>query len=172
MNDLQPQPFLTSTRNGRQFVGSAVAVQAYIFDEQGRILLLHSPRRNPPNQWQVVSGGLEPAETVLEGVLREVSEEAGPDVCVKPLGTIHAQTFHYDAGVPYMIGIYYLLAYEGGEPQPGDDMADAIIRWWSPEEMEQEGITFHASTHPWMIKRGWQLYQLWKDETPLLQPCI
>ena len=51
------------------------------------------------------------------------------------MGVVHAHTFHFDAQVPYMIGIYYLLAYEGGEVQPGDDMRDALYRWWSLEPL-------------------------------------
>ena len=58
---------------------------------------------------------------MLAGVLREVREEAGPHLQVRPLGVVHAQTFHFDHHVPYMIGLYYLLAYAGGAVQSGDD---------------------------------------------------
>ena len=98
-----------------------------------------------PGEWQIISGGLEAAETVLDRVLREVREEAGPQVQVRPLGVVHAHTFHFDDHVPYMIGIYYLLVYEGGEVQPGDDMRDAHYRWWSLEELTAANVRFHAS---------------------------
>jgi hypothetical protein len=89
------------------------------------------------------------------------------------LGVVHAQTFHYDDQVPYMIGIYYLLAYEGGEVQPGDDMRDAHYRWWSLEELTAANIQFHPSTHLWMLQRAVALYRCWKDRPAVpLQPAL
>jgi ADP-ribose pyrophosphatase YjhB (NUDIX family) len=115
------QPVITNKKGTRNFVCSAVALQGVVVNAEGQILLLSSPTRNPDGAWQVVSGALEAGETVLEGTLREVREELG-EIQVRPLRTIHAQTFHYDENVQYMIAIYYLLAYEGGEVVPGDDM--------------------------------------------------
>jgi hypothetical protein len=64
----------------------------------------------------------------------------------------------------YMIGIHYLLAYEGGEVQPGDDMHDAHYRWWSIEELTTPNILFHPSTHLWRLQRTVALYRCWKDQ--------
>jgi ADP-ribose pyrophosphatase YjhB (NUDIX family) len=90
----QQQPFMTAVQGARRFACSAVAVQALILNADERILLLSAPTRNRLGEWQIISGGLEAAETVLDGVLREVREEAGPQVQVRPLGVVHAQTFH------------------------------------------------------------------------------
>lgn len=46
--------------------------------------------------------------------LREVREEAGPDLRVRPLGVVHASTFAYDDRVRRMISVVYLMAHEGG----------------------------------------------------------
>jgi ADP-ribose pyrophosphatase YjhB (NUDIX family) len=169
----QQQPFMTNAQGTRRFICSAVAVQAIILNTDERILLLSSPIRNHQGEWQIISGGLEAAETVLAGVLREVREEAGPQVQVRPLGVVHAQTFHFDDQVPYMIGIYYLCAYEGGEIQPGDDMRDAHYRWWSLEELTVANVRFHPSTHLWMLQRAVALYRCWKDQPAVtLQPDL
>lgn len=128
---------------------------------------------NHPNEWQVISGSLEAAETVLEGVLREVSEEAGPQLRVRPLGVVHAHSFHFDAQVRYMIGIHYLLAYEGGEVQPGDDMHDAQYRWWTLEDLLAADIRFHPSTHLWILQRAVALYRCWQGQPAVpLQPDL
>src|SRR5262252_3425838 len=95
------QPFLTTAQGTHRFACSAVAVQAIIVNADERVLLLSSPTKNRPDEWQVISGGLEAAETVLAGVLREGREEAGPHLQVRPLGVVHAQTFHFDHHVPY-----------------------------------------------------------------------
>ncbi|MCA9926629.1 MAG: NUDIX hydrolase [Anaerolineales bacterium] len=159
----------------RVFPAYPVALQALIINEDERFLLLSSPTRNGHNEWQVISGGLDANETILDGLLREVGEEAGADVRVRPLTTIHTQTFTFDSHIPFMIGIYFLLAYEGGNVVPGDDMAGSNIRWWSVSELEQAEIRFHPSTHLWMLKRGVEMYRMLR-ERPLppsvLQPPL
>ena len=166
------QPFITDAQ-GRRFACSAVAVQAIIVDADERLLLLSSPTRNPAGEWQTISGSLEAAETVLAGVLREVREEVGPQVRARPLGVVHTHTFHFDAQVPYMLGVYYLCAYEGGRIQPGDDMRDAHWRWWSIAELTAAPIRFHRSIHLWMLQRAVGLYRLWKEQPAVpLQPAL
>jgi len=164
------QPFISNQKGTRRFACSAVAVQAVVVSPEERTLLLSSPTRNGEGIWQVVSGALEAGETVLEGTLREVREELGGDVRVRPLGTIHVQTFHYDDNVQYMIAIYYLFAYEGGEVRPGDDMLGSQYRWWSMDELEKEKV--HVVVPPgqnWILERGVELYRLWKDQSLELQ---
>ena len=158
------QPFLTTPQGTRRFACSAVAVQAIILNADERVLLLSSPTKNHPGEWQIISGALEAAETVLAGVLREVREEAGPHIQGRPLGVVHAQTFHFDVQVPYMIGIYYLLAYEGGQVQPGDDMYDSQFRWWRLEELVQEKVKLFVPPQLWVLQRAIELYRLWKEQ--------
>jgi ADP-ribose pyrophosphatase YjhB (NUDIX family) len=160
------QPTVTDTR-GRQFACSVVAVLGIIVDEDRRLLLLAHPARR--GTWEVINGALEAEETVLEGVLREVREEAGPDVRVRPLGTVHASTFRYDDTVQYLISLCYLLAYEGGEIQPGDDMRGSQYRWWSLEELANEGVQVVVPRQKWVLERAVELYHLWKGQTLELQ---
>lgn len=164
------QPFVTAAGpEQRRFATSAVAVQAIIVNQAEEILLLSSPRRK--QGWQTVSGGLEARETVVDGALREISEEVGVDVRVRPLGTVHVETFHYDENVQYMLGVYYLFAYQGGEVLPGDDMAGSDFRWWTPAELNEPGVEFHPSAKPWMLERAVELYRLWVDQADApLQP--
>ncbi len=159
------QPIVTSVR-GRRFSCSPAAVVGIIVDEAERILLLAHPKNN--GAWEVVNGGLEAEETLLEGALREVHEEAGAQVQVRPLGVIYAGTFHYDDNVQFMISVDFLFAYEGGPVQPGDDMAGSAYRWWSLDEMraEQPLIVVPGEDQFWILERAVQLYRLWRD-TPL-----
>ena len=140
-----------------------MALTPIIIDSEERILLLASPTRRPDGAWQLVSGALEAGETVLEGILRETREEAGSDLQVRPLGTVHAHTFYYDKNVPFMIGIYYLLAYEGGPVQPGDDMIDSQFRWWRLEELIQKKVKLFVPPQLWVLQRAIELYRLWKE---------
>ena len=164
------QPVIVSQKE-RPFAASAIALQAILVNDQEQILLLNSPTRT--QGWQVISGGLEAGETILDGIKREVAEEVGPDVRVRPLGVVHVQTFHYDENVRFMVGIYYLMAYEGGKIVPGDDMAGSTCRWWSLDELDDDNLHRHPTFIPWMLRRAIDLYRLWKDdpERPL-QPEI
>jgi len=163
-------PFVQKKKGTRRFACSAVAVQAVVVSPQETTLLLSSPVRNPGGVWQVVSGALEAGETVLEGTLREAREELGPKIRLRPLGTIHVQTFHYDENIQYMIAIYYLLAYEGGEVLPGDDMQGSQYRWLSLSELDDENVKIVVPPgQTWILKRAIELYRLWKDQTLQLQ---
>jgi len=120
----------------------------------------------------VVSGALEAGETLLAGVEREISEEIGEDVIVRPLGVVHAETFHYDKRVRFMLGIYYLLAYVSGSILPGDDMEGSEFRWWRLDELLTVHLDLHVTAKPWMLKRAVELYRAWNGSTVPLQPDL
>ena len=65
--------------------------------------------------WQVVSGAIEEGESPVEALLREVAEEAGPEVSIRPVGSVHTWLHHFDAAVPAMLSIAYVATYLGGE---------------------------------------------------------
>lgn len=168
---MSKQPIITTAGpKYRQFTASAVAVQAIIINQAEEVLLLYSLTRK--QGWQVVSGALEANETLLDGTLREVYEELGQNIEVRPLGTVHVETFHYDPQVQYMLSSYYLFAYQESPIVPGDDMIGSEYRWWSRAELN-ETVDFHPSTKPWMLNRAIELYGLWvnKPELPL-QPIL
>ncbi|MGC1377058.1 MAG: NUDIX hydrolase, partial [Anaerolineales bacterium] len=94
--------------NGRPFACSTVVIYSIVVNPNQKILLLSSPTRNNDGAWQIVGGALEAEETILAGVLRETREEVGADLCVRPLGTVHTETYKYDDNLQYLIGVYYL----------------------------------------------------------------
>jgi ADP-ribose pyrophosphatase YjhB (NUDIX family) len=167
MVDLQPK---ISTADGRrQFACLPAAVLGIIVNEKEEILLLAHP--DLPGGWQVVNGALEAGETPLEGTLRETYEELGSHVQVRPLGTVHVSAFHYDEKVPYMLSIAYLLAYEGGEVQPGDDMEGSQYRWWSLDEIAIGEVELIIPPgEKWLLARAVDLYRVWINEDAAAQP--
>lgn len=167
------QPIVhTGPPRHRPFVTTPIALQAIIMNDEEQFLLLNSPRRQ--QGWQTVSGAIEAGETILGGTLREVGEELGESVRVRPLGIVHAETFHYDERVRFMVSTYYLMVYEGGEIVPGDDMAGSEARWWLLDELVNEvDLHFHDSIKLWLLRRSVDLYRLWKDEGERpLQPLL
>lgn len=62
-----------------------VAVGGFVFDADGRVLLIE--RGQPPSEglWSIPGGKLEPGETLSHAVARELREETGLVVEVGPL---------------------------------------------------------------------------------------
>jgi ADP-ribose pyrophosphatase YjhB (NUDIX family) len=158
------QPELVSA-NGRRFAGFAAAVLVFVIDgsapESPRVLLLSSPRRT--RGWEIVNGGLEAGETLLDGAAREVAEEAGPDVSARVLGVVHASTWRYDEAVTHMISTFFVAAYEGGDVVPGDDMAGSSVRWATLDEVRSLAAS-GSSLVPgelWLFERAFESFERW-----------
>ncbi len=156
------QPTLTSADGQRTFACSAAAVLAFVFDSRERLLLLAPPES--PDEWEVISGGMEADETVLEAMLREIREEAGPDFNVRPLANLHTSSFHYDDAVGRLISVAFVLAHEGGQVVASDDMAGAKVHWASLEEIESGQLKVVVPQQKWMFRRALRLYRMFKDE--------
>jgi ADP-ribose pyrophosphatase YjhB (NUDIX family) len=76
----------------------AVAVSAFIQDEQGRLLMI---RRTDNNLYSIPGGQVEPGETLSQAAVREVKEETGIEVEVTGLIGIYSNPNHviaYDDG--------------------------------------------------------------------------
>jgi 8-oxo-dGTP pyrophosphatase MutT (NUDIX family) len=163
------QPCITTADGRRRFACSPVAILVFIVNEREEVLLLAHPKRG--GSWEVVTGALEAGETVVEGALRETREEAGEKVRVRPLGTVHVSTFHYDENVQYMLSVGYLMAYESGRIQPGDDMAGSRYKWWGLNDLTQEKVKVLVPPDgKWLIERAIELYRMWVGREMELQP--
>jgi 8-oxo-dGTP pyrophosphatase MutT (NUDIX family) len=171
MNDPMeyPQPYVTTVDGNRRFACSPVEVLAILVNEREEILLLAPPEQL--GRWQVVNGGMEAGETALAAAIRETYEEVGSGIRVRPLGTVHVSTFHYDERVRCMLSVAYLLAFEGGEIQPGDDMEGSEYRWWSLDDMASEDIELIIPPDEiWLLARAVDLYRLWRQDAAADQP--
>jgi ADP-ribose pyrophosphatase YjhB (NUDIX family) len=165
------QPIIVDAARERTFACFPAAVLAFVVDAEERILLLAHPRRK--GEWEVVNGALEAGETLLDEVMREVREEIGDSVRVRPLGTLHAFTFVYDGQVQYMLSLCYLLEHQGGEVRPGDDMRGSAFRWWSLDELADDGVRLIVPRdQKWLAARAIGLYRLWRDQQVDLQPTL
>lgn len=156
------QPRVPNARGTREFATSPAAVVVFLIDEYERLLLFKHPRRA---LWEVVSGALEAGETVWEGALREVREEAGPGVQVEPLGALHTATFRFDDNNHYMLSLSLLMACRGGAAQPGDDMAGSEVRWFTFDELDAPDLPLlPPADQPFLRRRALALYRLWQAE--------
>jgi len=102
-------------------VTPVVAVGAFVFDRDGRVLLVQ--RGRPPGEglWTVPGGRLEPGETLVQGVAREVREETG---LIVEVGVLACVVEHISDGYHYVI-LDYLARPIGGTLAAATDVTDA-----------------------------------------------
>lgn len=79
-----------------------IGVFGIIFDERGRVLLCH---RTDYDLWNLPGGGLEPQESITDGVEREVKEETGLDVEVGRLVGVYTKTDRNDIAFAFICKI-------------------------------------------------------------------
>jgi 8-oxo-dGTP pyrophosphatase MutT (NUDIX family) len=163
------QPIITA-KSGRQFVGHAAGLIALIINQEERFLMLSQPKR--AGKWEPVNGAYDAGETLLEGMLREIGEEAGKAVRVRPLTVVHSYNFRYDDAVPKMLSVIFLFEYLGGEVAPDDDMAGSEVKWMSVEEIHSGNYNIIVpSQQLWIYDRAVKFYHLLKDAPEVnLQP--
>lgn len=122
-----------TTAAGHQLACYPAAVLAFIVDSWDRFLLHRQPGQTG---WEVVSGTLEPGETVSKAVIRGVKEAVGAEFLAIYLGVLDTFTFVFDANLPPLISIGCLLRHRGGELRPGKHVLEAEFRWWELAELD------------------------------------
>jgi 8-oxo-dGTP pyrophosphatase MutT (NUDIX family) len=157
---MKPLPTVTSGSGKRIFSCFPGAVLVICVNDDEQLLLLSKKQA----EWGVVAGAIEDNETVLDSALRESKEELGEGVRLRPLGTVHTHSFHYDENAHHMLSVFYLVHYLGGEIVPGDDMAGSEFRWWDLCDIEEYTNQIVVPEKQfWIFERAVQLFRLYKD---------
>ncbi len=117
--------------------GDIPCVGAIVLDAQGRLLMVQ--RANPPaqGQWSIPGGRVEPGESAVDAVVREVREETNLRVRVKrEVGTV---TRDAPTGGRYVIRDFFAEQVEVACPVAGDDALDA--RFVHPDDFPSLAVT-------------------------------
>jgi 8-oxo-dGTP diphosphatase len=117
--------------------GSVIpCVGAVIKDDEGRLLLIKRGHEPAAGLWSLPGGRIEPGETDLEALIREIAEETGLEIeAGRLLGTVQRPGLH---GAVIDIRDYTATVI-GGTLSPGDDAADA--RWVDVAELDGLALT-------------------------------
>lgn len=120
-----------------------IAVLCYLFDEQGRVLLLH--RRKPPNEdlYSPIGGKLEQSigESPTVCAQREIQEETGLDVAIDDLhltGMVSENAFGGDTH-------WLMFLYEVTRPIAADAIGEmtfdeGVLEWHDRQEISRLSI--------------------------------
>jgi len=103
-----------------------VAVGAYIFDENGKLLLLL--RRNPPRIFAPPGGRLRPDEDPREGLLREIREETSIEVELFEPVLLWFGRIVQDS--PLYIGLDFIARAKTKEVKLSDEHIDFVWATW------------------------------------------
>lgn len=106
-----------------------VSVAALVTNDCGEILLVKSPWRG----WEYPGGLIEPGETFLEALHREILEESGVEVEITGLVGICKNTERN------IVNIDFTARYISGELTPSEESTEVI---WATPQKAMELITF------------------------------
>ncbi len=138
------------------------SVRALIVDPDGHVLLVRFDWEGVEPAggfWANPGGGIEPGESRLEAIQRELREELG--MVVDSLGselwtkTARCPMGGWDGQVDHI----HLYRTERFEPSPQMSTAQLTaenihdIRWWSPEELTSSNATFAPRSLPRLLRR-------------------
>ncbi|MGW4395728.1 NUDIX hydrolase [Amycolatopsis nivea] len=117
----------------------AVAVSAFIQDDDGRILMI---RRTDNDLYSIPGGQLELGETLSQAAVREVREETGMECKVSGVIGLYSNPHHviaYDDGeVRQEFSICFRAAAIGGQLHTSDESREVL--WVAPAEIAELNI--------------------------------
>ena len=112
-----------------------------VFRRAGKTLLVRRGREPAKDRWAFPGGSVEPGETMVEAVCREMSEETGLEVGDVRFLLHHEIIERGPDGLSYhyVIAVHTARACSNTEPRAGDDAAEA--RFVSPDELDGLNVT-------------------------------
>jgi mutator protein MutT len=133
------------------FAHSMPTASALVVDDDGRVLLSKRAHDPASGKWDVPGGFLEEGEDPLEGVRRELREEAGITLAGEQLLGIWMDEYDYKGRRVATLNIYYRARGEG-TPTPADDVEE--LRWFSPDDVPPSELAFEHISDVLSALRG------------------
>jgi len=133
------------------YITPKVGTDAAIFNECGEILLME---RADGSGWCLPCGFVEPNETPVEGIIREVREETGLEIKVSRLVGVFTRKPGAQMGPHTAVCIVHLCEILDGQLKISHE--GLTLKYWSIDEMKN----WHA-THELFARAA---YKMWKSE--------
>jgi ADP-ribose pyrophosphatase YjhB (NUDIX family) len=115
------------------YASSQPTASAFVLDEEGRILLARRAYEPDAGKWDVPGGFLEEGEDPVEGLRRELREEAGIEIELGDFVGVFADTYGDPPDVRYVLNLVWEACIAEGEPAPNDDVSE--LRWFPKDAL-------------------------------------
>ena len=116
-----------------------LGVDAIIYDDAGRVLLIHRTGRNFPGYWGLVSGMVEWNETLEDALKREAMEEIGAQIEI-----VRYTGRYYDAigrhPTKTVICLPHICRIIGGEATAVGECDE--VKWFRPSEILRMDLAY------------------------------
>jgi 8-oxo-dGTP diphosphatase len=122
------------------YAHSKPTASGVVVDDRGRVLLSKRAKDPFAGKWDLPGGFLEEGEHPLDGVKRELREEAGIEIGDERLLGIWMDRYEYRRRVVETLNIYYAARLAEGTPEPADDVAE--FRWFAANEVPLDELAF------------------------------
>lgn len=101
-----------------------------LLENEGKFLLIQEAAAKWNGKWSLPGGSVKPGESLYEGTLRELREEAG---CEAELQFVMAVK-HSKGFFNRKVSVYFLGKMTGSQIKTGPDRESLAVRWLSREE--------------------------------------
>jgi ADP-ribose pyrophosphatase YjhB (NUDIX family) len=122
------------------YAGPEPTVSALLTDD-GRILLSRRKFEPEAGKWDLPGGFLDEGEEPLDGLRRELREEAGVEIEPLDFAGVWADRYGGAKDAVATLNLYWRARIVSGEPTPADDVAE--LRWFPIDDLPpDEEIAF------------------------------
>lgn len=116
-----------------------IGVKGLIQNDEGKIFMVHLPKwGHIPPHWDLPGGRMDPGETFLETLKRELREEIGVDFDSEPkqlMGMLTNITIPVgNEFLPLVFMIYQVRINDVSKIHLADDVREDKIGWFTPKE--------------------------------------
>lgn len=112
-----------------EYANPAPTASAVVHDGGNRLLLARRAGDPGEGRWDLLGGFMDEGEEPLETLRRELREETGLEV--EPGEFLGGLPDRYGEDGVWTINFYWTATLAGGEPRPGDDVAELV---WFPKD--------------------------------------
>jgi ADP-ribose pyrophosphatase YjhB (NUDIX family) len=120
----------------RHYANSQPTAAAFVLDEDGHVLLARRAFAPDAGKWDVPGGFLEEGEDPVEGLRRELREEAGIEVDVGNFVGVFADTYGDPPEMSHVLNLVWEARIAGGELAPDDDVSE--LQWFPKDELPED----------------------------------
>jgi 8-oxo-dGTP diphosphatase len=118
------------------YAGPEPTVSALVEDDDGRILLSRRKFDPEAGKWDLPGGFLEEGEEPLDGLRRELREEAGVKIEPLDFAGVWADRYGGADDATATLNLYWTARIVSGEPTPADDVAE--LRWFLLDDIPRD----------------------------------